>query len=196
MKSSSVRIGQTYMTKLSKHVVPVRIDGIHAEGGWEGKSLSSGRTVRIKSARQLQRKCTPADLAGFAKEVAAKPPRKRTSGDTAATVAKPEPEATKDAKAEPAATRAKQGDTKPKEPKAKTKTKMSGLDAAAKVLAESKEPMGTKQIIEVAFAKKYWQSDGKTPHATLYAAIIREIAIKKKESRFRKVGRGKFEIAK
>ena len=194
MKSSSVRIGQTYMAKLSKHVVPVRIDGIHAGGGWEGKSLSSGRTVRVKSARQLQRKCTPADLAGFAKEVAAKPPRKRTSGDTAAAVAKVEPKATKEIKAEPAATRAKQGDTKPKKPKAKTK--MSGLDAAAKVLSESKEPMGTKQIIEVAFAKKYWHSDGKTPHATLYAAIIREIAVKQKESRFRKVGRGKFEIAK
>jgi hypothetical protein len=37
--------------------------------------------------------------------------------------------------------------------------------------------------------------NGKTPKATLYAAIIREIAAKPKETRFRKVERGKFEYA-
>jgi hypothetical protein len=33
---------------------------------------------------------------------------------------------------------------------------------------------------------------GKTPHATLYSAIIREISLKGKESRFVKKERGKF----
>jgi len=33
---------------------------------------------------------------------------------------------------------------------------------------------------------------GQTPHATLYSAILREIAKKGKESRFTKTERGKF----
>jgi hypothetical protein len=70
---------------------------------------------------------------------------------------------------------------------------MSGLDAAAKVLEESGQPMTSREMIEAAEAKGYWKSPGgKTPHATLYSAIIREIATKGAESRFRKTERGKF----
>ena len=71
--------------------------------------------------------------------------------------------------------------------------KMSALDAAAKVLAESKEPMRAKEIIEQMTAKGYWTSPGgKTPHATVVAAIIREIRDKGDESRFAKADRGLF----
>jgi len=52
--------------------------------------------------------------------------------------------------------------------------------------------MGVKEIVETAFTKGYWKSDGKTPHATLYAAIIHEIAAKGKQSRFKKVDRGRL----
>jgi hypothetical protein len=41
----------------------------------------------------------------------------------------------------------------------------------------------------------YWRSDGKTPVATVYSAILREIQKKGGESRFRKVERGKFTLA-
>jgi hypothetical protein len=76
------------------------------------------------------------------------------------------------------------------EPKAK---KLSALDAAAKVLATSKEPMNCVQLIEAMAAKKLWTSPGgKTPAQTLYAAILREINVKGKESRFKKVDRGQF----
>jgi len=44
-------------------------------------------------------------------------------------------------------------------------------------------------------AKGLWHTNGKTPAATIYAAIIREIASKGNASRFRKVARGKFELA-
>jgi hypothetical protein len=78
----------------------------------------------------------------------------------------------------------------PKEPKAK---KTSALDAAAQVLAEAKEPMNTRQMIEAMAAKKLWTSPGgKTPHATLYSAILREINEKGKDARFTKTERGKF----
>jgi len=73
--------------------------------------------------------------------------------------------------------------------------KPSGLDLAAKVLAESKEPLASKAIAERAIAAG-WKTSGKTPHATLYAAMIREIRDKGKESRFEKVDRGLFKAGK
>jgi len=74
--------------------------------------------------------------------------------------------------------------------------KLSAIDAAAKVLAESKEPMNAKQMIEAMGKKGYWTSPGgKTPHATLYSAILREIQLKGKDSRFVKADRGTFKIS-
>ena len=71
--------------------------------------------------------------------------------------------------------------------------KLSAIDAAAQVLAGSKEPLNTKEMIEAMAAKSLWTSPGgKTPHATLYSAIIREISLKGKEARFVKKERGKF----
>ena len=81
---------------------------------------------------------------------------------------------------------------KTKEAGAETK-KLSALDAAAKVLAESGQPMSCKEIIETMAKKGYWSSPGgKTPSATLYSGIIKEIATKGKESRFQKTDRGQF----
>jgi HB1, ASXL, restriction endonuclease HTH domain len=78
----------------------------------------------------------------------------------------------------------------PKEPKDK---KLSAIDAAAQVLAASKEPLNAKEMIEAMAAKGLWTSPGgRTPHATLYSALIREIAVKGKEARFVKTERGKF----
>lgn len=74
-----------------------------------------------------------------------------------------------------------------------TSKRMSALDAAAKVLGESDEPMATKQMIDAMSAKGYWTSPGgQTPHATLYAAILREINVKGAEARFAKTDRGRF----
>lgn len=71
--------------------------------------------------------------------------------------------------------------------------KMSALDAAAKVLDESSEPIATKEMIDAMAAKGYWTSPGgQTPHATLYAAILREINVKGTEARFAKTDRGRF----
>jgi hypothetical protein len=85
---------------------------------------------------------------------------------------------------------------KPAKAAAKSDGKLSCLDAAAKVLGESKEPLTTKEMIEKMAAKKYWTSPGgKTPAATLYSAILREINTKGKEARFKKTERGHFTIA-
>ena len=92
---------------------------------------------------------------------------------------------TKPAAKKPAKVASKNGNAKPK--------KLSALDAAAKVLAESKEPLNTRQMIEVMAKKGLWTSPGgATPHATLYSAILREVAAKGKDARFKKVDRGQF----
>jgi HB1, ASXL, restriction endonuclease HTH domain len=83
-----------------------------------------------------------------------------------------------------------------KTPKAKKEAKpkkMSALNAAAKVLAQKGEPMTCQEMIEAMTSKGLWSSPkGKTPAATLYAAILRELKTKGGESRFKKTERGKF----
>jgi len=85
---------------------------------------------------------------------------------------------------------------KPNKAKKETKAKKtSALDAAAKVLGEQGKPMNCQEMIDAMAAKGYWTSPGgKTPSATLYSAILRELKTKKSEARFRKTERGKFEL--
>jgi HB1, ASXL, restriction endonuclease HTH domain len=88
-----------------------------------------------------------------------------------------------------------------KTPKAKAKSevkangKLSAIDAAAKVLSETGQPMNTKEMITAMAVKGYWTSPGgKTPAATLYSAILREITTQGAEARFQKTERGKFAL--
>ena len=111
---------------------------------------------------------------------------KKTESKTTKTTKAPK------AKAEKTAKGGKAGKAKTTKA-AKTDGKLSALDAAAKVLAEAKEPLSTRQMIEAMTAKGYWTSPGgATPHATLYSAIAREINEKGAESRFKKTDRGRF----
>jgi hypothetical protein len=75
------------------------------------------------------------------------------------------------------------------------KKRSSGLDAAAQVLREAGKPMSCKEMVEVMLAKGLWKTSGKTPDATIYSAVIREIATKGTAARFKKVDRGQFEFA-
>ena len=173
MKKDEVQIGKVCTAKVTDKLVPVRIDAENRHGGWDGTNLATDKKVRIKSPQRLR-----GEVKGDAQEgrqSAHGGPRREEGrqgeGD--------------DAKPRKAATRAKRGEPKAKRP--------SGLDAAARVLAESQEPMTCRQIVEVAAEKGYWKSPGgKTPHAALYSAMIREIATKGAEARFRKTERGKF----
>jgi hypothetical protein len=81
-------------------------------------------------------------------------------------------------------------------PKTKSEAKakdLSALNATAKVLKESGEALSVKEILEAITTKGFWKSPGgKTPSATIYSSIVREIAAKGKDARFRKTERGKF----
>jgi hypothetical protein len=117
--------------------------------------------------------------------------KKATRANTAATGAKGKAKAATGAKTPTAATRAKRGGDGAL---GKAKKRTGILDAAAQILTKAKEPMGCKDIVDQAIAGGLWSTTGKTPSATLYAAIIREIAKKGKDARFEKVGRGRFQI--
>jgi hypothetical protein len=84
-----------------------------------------------------------------------------------------------------------------KAPKAPKPKRVSALDAAAIVIAKADKPMRAVDMVAQMEAKGLWKSPGgKTPEATLYAAIIREIAAKGKEARFAKHDRGLFVAGK
>jgi hypothetical protein len=55
-------------------------------------------------------------------------------------------------------------------------------------------PLNCKTIVERAIEKGLWKTGGKTPAATVYAAMLREIQKKGDAARFRKTERGMFTL--
>lgn len=97
--------------------------------------------------------------------------------------------------------------TRPARPARRARTPVPGgrgpslLDSAAQLLSalstkEATEGLSTKAIVERLAKQGLWSSPaGKTPSATLYSALLREIQQKKSASRFRRVGPGRFALA-
>jgi len=84
---------------------------------------------------------------------------------------------------------------------ASARPRMSALDAAAEVLGrlpskEANNGLSVKDLIEGMEKAGLWESPGgKTPSATLYSALIREIKERKADSRFKRIAPGKFSLA-
>ena len=173
MKNSEIQIGATYLVKVADNLVPVKLVRQHPSGGWEGVSEKTGKTIRIKSGQRL---------------------RKRLAD--AASVATKAKEATKDAKAEPGRDTGERGANVGQldGDVVATGKIMSLLDAAAHILSlGAGNPMRCKDIVDLAVKRQLWTPrKGKTPAATLYAAILREITTKGETSRFVKTERGRF----
>jgi hypothetical protein len=210
MKKSDVKVGGVYAAKVTGKVVSVRIDGENPHGGWDATNLATGKKVRIKSAQRLRGpvKASREHLRAVHKadqenarlaEQRAKSPDGRTASEramdgSAATAAQDRPSRKTAKKAKGKAKGTAGRDTGQR--RATSGKRLSGLDAAAKVLAEAGEPLDCKTLVERMLAKGLWSTQGKTPAATIYAAMHREIAGKGNASRFRKAGRGKFTLAK
>ena len=193
MKKNEIKIGQAYMAKVTGSKVPVRIDTENKNDGWDAKNLVSGRKVRIKTAGRLLRQCTQADLANIKQPTPKRRSKKApvaTTSPTSATVAKAPAEASEKA------TTPKGRDTSQtgaKVAKPKKRKKISGLTAAFMVLIDADKELGTKKIVELAAEKGWWKSGAATPHATIYAAITRELDTKGNDSRFQRgKNRGTF----
>ena len=71
--------------------------------------------------------------------------------------------------------------------------KPSLMSAAADLLAETGQAMNCNQIVQILDERGIWSSpNGKTPGATLYAGLNREIAEKGERSRFARMGKGQY----
>ena len=182
MKKKDVKVGGLYTAKVGDRLVKVRIDSAHSGGGWNATNTATGKRIRIKSAQRL---LGPAKIAAKAGAAAESGKGKKAS------VAKGDGAKARTAKG----TTARAG--KAKKTKADGKPKrLSALDAAAQVLAKADKPMRAKELITAMAEQGLWSSPaGKTPHATLYAAMLREERGKGSNSRFRKVDRGQFAIS-
>jgi hypothetical protein len=85
--------------------------------------------------------------------------------------------------------------TAPTAPAAAPTKRLSGLDAAALVLRDAGEPLNAQDLLARILERGLWTTAGKTPAATLYAAMLREVQAKGSASRFQKVDRGRFSAA-
>ena len=175
MKKDDIQINATYLVKVAGNLVPVKITREHDNGGWEGTSVKTGKTIRIKSAQRLRKRLDDAAPRATRATKATKDTKPATKRDTG----------------ERGANGADMGD----EPK-----RLSILDAAVKVLEErdaADGPLNCTQMVERMTAKGYWSParGGKTPANTLYSAVLREINTKGEGSRFDKIERGKFSLS-
>ena len=180
MKANDVKIGGEYQARIGKTPFPVRIVSEKASGGWSAINLNNDKKVFISLARLLQ-------------EIpAATETTVTTEGNLTVVEVPPATTETIDG-TKPKPTRGRK--TKTDAENSEGKTSLSQLDAAAKVLGEATEPMTTKQMVEAMTTKGYWTSPGgKTPHATLYSAILRELQSKGETGRFIKTDRGHFKL--
>lgn len=172
MKNADVKIGGKYYANVTKKEVQVQIESVNDEGGWNATNLSTGKTIHIKNADRLLRSVGRQRAKGSASVtqegnltiVEVPSVRAETIGEKSFAAPKP----------------------------ANSKRGLSCIEAAHRVLLESDAPLNAKQLIQLMSEQEYWSSPGgKTPHATLYSAILRELA-KGSESRFIKKDRGLF----
>ena len=172
-----LKIGCCYIAKFTKIEMPIRIESLETNGTWRARSLIHGRIVFVKNESQILRECKESDLVEYAKTVT---PNRRSRKQKPVTNMPP-------IATETASVR------KPKPKRASVpEFSMTMLDAAYRVLRESKKPLTCQEITDLVFKKKYARSNGATPANTLNAAIGREIKAKDTDSRFVKVGRGLF----
>ncbi len=182
MKKNEIKVGGVHVAKVGNNLVKVRIDSTHSKGGWNATSTKTGKRIRIKSAERLR------SAADDKPAKTTEPAGAEKTATPAKAASKPKADVTKGKKATTKKAKAKKtGAEKPK--------RVSALDAGAQILAKAEKPMGSRELIAAMTEQGLWSSPaGKTPHATLYAAIQREIAAKGDAARFKKVDRGLFEI--
>lgn len=177
MKKADVKIGGVYGATVSGKRVEVRIETEKPRGGWEATNLATNKKVHIKSGQRLQ------PVAGSKRTAKNPSGEKATAANSEVAVAETV-DAPKAVLKKPRKARAPGVDA--------TEKKLSCVTAALKVLAESGEPLNTKEMIDAMGHKGYWSSPGgKTPHATLYSAILRDLAAGD-GARFVKTERGRF----
>ena len=163
-------IGEIANAKVGRNLVEVEIIEDCGNGNYKVKSVSSGRefnTSRLEKINnnQMEEAIMPEDNISANAEA-------EINAENEVDTQNPAPECAT----------------------AKKEKKVSLLDLAAKILADTGEALNCKEL--VAKAKETgWVSTGKTPEQTLYSGIFREIKEKGEASRFKKSAtrKGSFE---
>ena len=169
-----------------------------AKGAAKPEASEATKSEKEKPAAEAKATVAKDEKAKGAAEPDAKAEAAVATGDKAKGVAKPEAsEATEAAVAKDEKAKTAKAATKKAKPKKaggdKKPKRVSALDAAAQVLAKAGKPMRAKELVTAMAEQGLWKSPaGKTPHATLYAAMLREIAAKGDAARFKKLDRGLF----
>ena len=165
---SEFRIGEIANAKVGRNLVEVEILEC-GEGFFRVKSVSSGREFNTSRLEKINN--------NHQMEEAIMPEDNITTNaeaETNAEVDTPNPA--------------------PECATAKKEKKVSLLDLAAKILADTGEALNCKELV-VKAKETGWVSTGKTPEQTLYSGIFREIKEKGEASRFKKSAtrKGSFE---
>ncbi len=168
MRLENVQVGETYTLKVGKNAVQVTVKAVD-EKGKITVTTAGGKTITVADAGRLAVHHTNAPTAA-----------KGARGKTGT----------------PKSTKAASGRNVGQKGAPRGAEKRLGLvDAAIQVMKDVGKPMNCKDIVKVILEKKLWETSGKTPDATLYSSILREIQKKGSESRFKKVERGQFALA-
>jgi len=167
MRLENVKAGETYMLKVGKNPVQVTVKAVD-EKGKITVTTAGGKTITVADAGRLAVHHTNAHQAAH-----------DARGKAAA----------------PKATKAASGRNVGEKGAPQAKERRLGLvDAAIQVMKAAGKPMNCKDIVKVILEKKLWETTGKTPDATLYSSILRDIQKKGAEARFKKVDRGQFAL--
>lgn len=159
---SEFKIGEIASAKVGRNLVEVEIIKDCGNGSYKVKSVSSGREFntsrleKINNNHQMEEAIMPEDNITTNAEA-------EVNAENEVDTQNPAPECAT----------------------AKKEKKVSLLDLAAKILADTGEALNCKELVTKA-KETGWVSTGKTPEQTLYSGIFREIKEKGEASRFKK----------
>jgi hypothetical protein len=167
MRLENVKAGETYMLKVGKNAVQVAVKAVD-EKGKITVTTAGGKTVTVADAGRLAVHHTNV------------------------------PQAAKGARGKattPKATKAASGRNVGEKGAPRGEGKRLGLvEAAIQVMKAAGNPMNCQDVVKAILEKKLWETTGKTPAATLYSSILRDIQKKGADARFKKVDRGQFAL--
>jgi len=168
MKKNEVSIGKTYWANVTGLRVPVRIESASPHGGWIGRSIKTGREIRIKTAGRLHGECDADEVA----DVSAKTrPNRRSRKKPPVKIVASKADRPKGREA-----------TKVPKGHDKAKQRQAILDAIVKILT-TKKPMTVGEIHAALADKDLLASCGEPTHGAIYYALKFDID-QNKETRF------------
>ena len=160
-------VGEIAKAKVGRNLVEVEIIEDCGNGNYKVKSVSSGREFNTSRLEKINNNQEETIMPEDNNTIIAE-------AETNAEVEAPNPA--------------------PECATAKKEKKVSLLDLAAKILADTGNALNCKELVEKA-KETGWVSTGKTPEQTLYSGIYREMKDKGEASRFKKSSdrKGSFE---